>query len=569
MAAIIESLTNNVPIKDSVSAKLTLPFSGPDGIQIRIYSLTDQQFTLLMPNTEDESVLDVKLKWKKYGGFDEFEITLSRDVNFLLFSGIRLDFYFNGTLWFTGYTEYVPSQDQDSEKITIKGKGFYKRFSEIIINETYSSQTLSSIIEDIANTYFDSIDINYDAYNVNVPNIDITTLEFKDKSLDKVFETINNICNYNYLEEHFYWGVDEYRYFYIKKVVVSDRTVDQLFEGYDFQKPESKLDDSKIKNKILAYRTVSGSPSDSQYVATYSDVSSINKFGEKSRKLTFPDYIDTDTITNICDGLIEAKKEPLKRVSIENYKKQRKLEYGYYGINSRIKNYKRELYDGSSTDLWDTSGASITTIESSEDIVFTGRESLKITTSVGSAGEYIDLDLNEPIWFPQNVEILLYMEDEIANIQIEVFDTEGSSVSFIYGVTEPNLIANDSGTEDNLTANDAGTSDNLVSHSLDTNDIINQWLVRKVDVEGTLLNLSKIRITFNIDRSLTFYVDRIITNFKHWWYNKVSLEEVEYNFSNNIVLSKATFGDVADSIYDEIKDKIKEGNVAFDIFSKQ
>lgn len=577
-------------------------YQAPDGVQIRIYSYTDQQIAILFPSSENAPITQVELEYNKIGGLQSFNFTLDKKTELPLYNGLRVDFYFNSVLWFTGYTEIQLSPEQNEPILNITGKGYVGRLIDFIVNETYTSKTIAEIIADLTTTYFDDTDLKYNASKITVPSLTLTEQQFKDKSLFDCFMELLKICNYDYEDYEYIWGIDEERELYF--TLLDTDLVTQYFEGYHFQQPKIESDNSKLINKVVVFRTQQASPKEVEYVNTYTDSGSITTNGEKGKKITFPDYADNTTIGNVAQGIIQKYKDPIKKATIENLIVQEKLADGFYGVNSKIEEYYGITFDGNSVDEWDDSNAPNTTIIGSQEVVYTGRQSMKCTTTVNSYGDYIELVLDDAFWFPQIIRIFLYFKDTLGDLKFEIEDTDGRIIYFEYGTRTLNLNADNAGSINNLTAeNPALNFNNLTARLLDTDEMVNQWINRRLEPpyinediltenngsgeesltenngsgeeqlteqgESYILNVKKIRIYFYIDQAIDIYIDRIDVLFPHWFYNRLSLEQAKYKISHDAVLIDAQFGDRVDNLLEEIQAKIEPGDVALNVFSKQ
>jgi hypothetical protein len=83
-----------------------------------------------------------------------------------------------------------------------------------------------------------------------------------------------------------------------------------------------------------------------------------------------------------------------------------------------------------------------------------------------------------------------------------------------------------------------------------------------------IVDLVSIRVVYNGSVARTFYLDRFDAQTKAWAYSNLTLEKVKYKIERDYVLSDAEFGEKFPSLIDEIKDEIKPGGTAFDIYSK-
>jgi hypothetical protein len=579
----------------------------PEGIQLFIMSPSGERLAILSDSDESGQILNAKITEKKIGGVDKFSFNIPRSVDVPITRNTECYFYITGELWKSGYIKEIPKPDQTDPVLTIRGDGFHKRLSKKIINETYSAQTLDHIVKDIANNYFGSeLGVYYDVGKIDTPSISSITIEFIDKDLFKVFETLLEIANYDYENAKYRFYVDNERYFVFE--LISEDFQTKLFEGYQFQAPEISVDNSKILNKILAFRTELADPDVVEYVATYQDTESQGRFGLFEKKITFPDYIDSTTIEKICTYLLIRKSFPTTKIKIEDFEIQDVLSFGKYGIFNRREEYWRIIADCDTLQGWDTY-ISNTTMVLSETHVLTGKRSLKFTTASGSYGEYVEYILDDIIPLPQKVRIYIYFESVTVEFRVTFYDDHGNEVflrpgaadtallsdqwikrfetinlitavdnmevdpngvtdDFIINldtVTEDDLDVRYEVVEDNVIADPNGASDDII---LDYSVAVEGELIVKYREAAGLLEVKKVRITMLTDTPAVFYIDRLDTYANIYNFHELQLEEIEYNLSSVGLFANINFGEKEDSILDEIKDQVKEGNIALEIFSK-
>jgi len=583
-------------------------YNVPNGIQIQLISPSIERLAILSDTDLSGQILNAKINEKKIGGVDKFSFNIPRNVDIPITRNTECYFYINGELWKSGYVKEVPKSDQTDPVLTVCGEGFHKRLLKKVINETYTAQTLDAIIKDVANTYLGSdLGIYYDVSKIDTPTINNITIEFKDKNLFEVFETLLEIANYDYENYKYRFYIDNDKDFVFE--LISDNFQTKLFEGYQYQLPEVSVDNSKIVNKILAFRTINGTPKEVEYVAAYQDTESQGQFGIFERKITFPDYMDTTTISKICAFLLTRKSFPENKIKIENYEVSSALVFGKYGIFNRREKYWRIIADCNTLSGWDIH-LSNTTFELSETHVLTGKRSLKFTTAAGSDGEYVEYVLDEAIPLPQIVRIFTYFGSITIEFRVTFYDDFGNEIIIDPGSSNQTLLSNqwiklseeidqktivdnmivdpNGATDDFIINLDVMTEDDLdvryeimVDNILadpngDTDDlevnlsaIVDGNLDVKYREQSGLLGVKKVRITMLTDTVAVFYIDRIDVLANIYNFYELQLEEIEYNLASIGLFANMNFGEKEDSILDEIKDQVKEGNVALGIFSKQ
>ena len=546
------------------------------GIQLYIISPSNERLAIFSDTDESGQILDAKINEKKIGGIEKFSFNIPRSTDVPITRNTECYFYVSGELWKSGYVKEVPEVDQTNPILTIRGEGFYKRLLKKVINVTYTNQTLDFIIKDVGNIYLGSeLGVYYDVSKINTPSISNITIEFKDKNLFKVFETLLQIANYDYENNRYRFHVDNNKDFVFEQISNSIQT--SLLEGFQYQSPDVSVDNSKILNKILAFRTTSADPKVVEYVATYQDTESQGRFGLFENKITFPDYIDTTTINNICTFLLKRRSFPQTKIKIDNYEIINPLIFGKYNISNRLDTYWRVLADCDSLIGWGVGGISVTTLTLSETHVLTGKRSLKFITAVGSAGEFVELILDNPLPFPKDIRIYIYYESITPDIKITYFDIDNNPAAIQFGTGDTGLFSDQwikflrsiepINEVHNLLVDVNGLQDQdfIVNTDVSTEEILDI----RLEIQAGILNIKKVRIEIVSDIVSTFYVDRLDAFASIYSSHELQLEEIEYNLSSIGLFSDMNFGEKEDNIFDEIKDQIKDGDIALSIFSKQ
>ena len=93
------------------------------------------------------------------------------------------------------------------------------------------------------------------------------------------------------------------------------------------------------------------------------------------------------------------------------------------------------------------------------------------------------------------------------------------------------------------------------------------WL--KIEVPVAAFAVKGARITFKTDADTAVFLDRLELKAKSYLTNKLMLEKIRYKLNKDYALSDAEFGDKFPTLHDTINEKVKEGDIALSIFSKQ
>lgn len=544
----------------------------PTNILVKCLSVTGALVATFYNNTLRGENLLVECSERKDGGLNDFSFTVPSDTPEPLFNDMECQIHVDGVHWFSGFAEYIPERDTDDPIIRIEGKGFVNKLKEKFVDETYTTQTLDYIIKDLANTYLGAdINVYYDILKISVPVVSALTIEFNSKSLFECFTMLAGIANKDYDTAPYTWGVDEEKELYFNAISTTDKA--HFFEGYHYQSPGVEKISSNIVNKILVYRTTTGGTSTSEYVATYEDTGSQGLYGLYGKKITFPDYIDTTTISNICNGVLEKYAEPFNQIEIRDLPVTEKLDIGFYATSNRKDMYFLNVNELEDITDWNITQMLNSTPTISEDQVFTGRKALKIVSTASSANDYMEHTLAVPVKFPETFRIFVYLADPTCDITITLTDTNNNSVDLQF---------TGAGYEDQWIKRLT-----LVSLELDTGfiqvdyDVSNSGFLI-VDYDGSnsgkmlvdtlvregVTDIAKVRITMNAGTVNTVYVDAMDVEANTYLYRSLLVEELKYTLNKSRTVDMVLGGKV-DSLIDGIQSSVSSGNIALAVFSKQ
>ncbi|GAG84369.1 unnamed protein product, partial [marine sediment metagenome] len=216
----------------------------------------------------------------------------------------------------SGELIFKPNQDRREVTYKYSGNGYYEYLKRVKMTKTYANNTLSFILNDIIQNFAEpNTRIIYNPTLIEPPSITIKDFEIENKDLLKTMERLLGIANYDYKNIQYRAGVDENRHFFFQSV--STDVTYSFFEGFQYQNPDVKEDLKKVINQVTIYRTKSGS-SDVEEVTSVNDADSQAKYGLKSKNLTIPIFLDTQSAIKIAQFIIEKNKEPLLSVNVKS-----------------------------------------------------------------------------------------------------------------------------------------------------------------------------------------------------------------------------------------------------------
>lgn len=531
-----------------------------NGTEIKLVSLSGELIQYLRNSDNSGEVLKCKVEQIKNGGVNEIVFSVDKNTNIPVFPGLLIDVYKDGEIFATGYSDTVPKPQSESPEVEVKCLGFMHKLKNKTINKTYSATTLSAIIADLEPD-LNEVDIFYDVSKITLPGDAVTDLVFDDKTLLESITIILQIANEDYNNAQYRWFIDNERTLNFSLIpAASERG---LFEGFNYQAPEVEEDDSKIINRVLIYKTDEVDTKILSYVTTLNDTDSQGKYGIRDKKIVFPDFVDNTTLNRLAAGVLEKFKDPKTKFLIENLEGV-DFPFSFYNLSGKIEESWQLMSECDSFDGWDLSNVTDTIVSLSTERVLTGRRSIKAITTDGSLDEYIQLDLETPIYGPLIFRFYLYLE-EAMNLEVVLIDTNDVEYPFNLGVAELKLdVDKDVSTEKHLEVNDGtlhGVSVNLqVAYTDD-------WL--KIESPIDVFAIKAVKIIFRTDAASIVFFDRLELKARSYSTNKLTLEKIESELNKDYALSKAEFGDIFETLHDTIKEKVKDGDIALSIVAKQ
>lgn len=498
-----------------------------NALQIFFYSPSGETVVALSAGVGDGTKLEITWTEEKLGGLREFTITILRRLEIPFFNGMQVRFFLNNLAWALGFIKGIPDSDTDSETIEIKGVGFSEKLKDTTITRTYTNRTVRQVIEDVAR-FFPNIDIVFNATKLILPLITVSLLVFKNKSLFVIIETILKIVNFEFQDLEHVFGVDERRDFYFFGIQ-KENIKRHFFEGFDYQEPEVETTIDDIVNQVPVFRTKETNSKETEFVAIFSDVDSIDNFGLFERKLTVSDFLDNASIQKVAEAIIDENKIPRKRVSIKSLEPTRKLEYGFYALSNK-KSFQRFRVSEFSDLLQWTQSLTTSTIAIQDFAVFTGRKCF-IWELNSSLGDKISLSF-DPIYGPEKSIIYLRHTARIEALKITFTTNTGQ-----FTVNLKNLFLND-------------------------------WIPYEFNFNN-IFSLSNIEIEVISSGTVTILLDTLEIYTNSYFHNVLSLENITYTFNGKSLLADIDFGNKENTVISELTKINKKNGIPFEIFSKQ
>lgn len=530
-----------------------------NGLSVTFYSPYGEQIATLTAGRGAGVKLESEMTFSKYGNLESFDLMVKRNIDIPFFNGMNTRFYFKNLPFAYGYIELVPPTDQTSSVISLRGYGYSKKLNDKKITATYSSSTVSAILADLGSTYFLDLGINYNPTKLQSPVLSVSSATWDDKSIIDIIDDLVSMCNTAFSTVEYIYGVDESGDFYFKGIG-TDTIEKAYFEGWNYQNPETEYDAESLINKVLLFRTTSGDNKTTEYVNTYTDSDSIDKYGIYDKKITVPDYIDNTTAENIANGVIAEWKDPKYRITVSDLIINNVLPFAYYTVTNKRQDQIIVDSEFASDTEWggDYSAYAFDIIDTN---VLTGRLCFEWTIS-GDLGDSI----TKSVEYYMPSKLRLYIRQQTAGEFLSLSVT-GKSRTISQSIV-------DSG-GDNLEVSDGADlvtfiADDTVLSSININvPVINEWIYADLDLTGWF-RIDTIAITVINNDPNVILLDRLEIFTNSYISRELSLEKINYVFNANSIKCKdATFGKKKLTLTEKLETVDKKNNIPYDIFSKQ
>lgn len=528
------------------------------GISFIFLSNSGQEVERIQSGVGAGEVLEGKISFEKYGGLKSFNIQVLRENTIPFFPQMEVKVIYNNSQRGWGYVDKIPATDQDGAGVQITGVGFSQKLKAKKISESYTNTSVNDIIEDIGTNYFDDIDINYNSVLNQAPSTIISSADWQDKSIDQIIMDLIRFSNTSFSTEEFIFGVNENKDFYFTGISPGNLKA-AYFEGYKYQRPETKTISNQLVNQVQIYRATSADPKDTEFVSTVSDTDSIDNYGIYEMKLNISDFVDTITAESIATGIIEDKKDPKDQVQIQNTIITDFLEFGYYRLSNKKQNQKQIISEFS--DLSDfTQSVTTSTVSINTDDVFTGRRCYKwaIASSVGDT-------LTKTVKYYSPTFLRIYVRQDVAGeyLKVTVNGTKGRQLTQLETDTGAD-IETDTGVP--IVAA-------IESVETDTRDIdvptANEWYNFDLDLTG-FFDITSIELEVIDASTVDVLIDRLEIYTNSYIARNLMLQDAVYTYGrSSIKLDSATFGEKVETLTSNLQMIDERNRTAFDLFNKQ
>jgi flagellar basal body rod protein FlgC len=538
---------------------VSLDADTPFGIEIRFYSPTDELIDIVGTSYDNAPQCQLTLTEQKIGGVEKAKLKLSRNIEIPFYNQMEARVYIQGEWWFSTELTYKPDQDRRDPVFEYNMKGYSQYLKKVKLDELYENKTPFEILEDFwLNEVEPNTPLVWDEGQVDLPNINIVKLEINKKTawqaMIKLLETVNT----NFTNTQYEFGIDKYKHVYFRPL--SNDLQGGYFEVYQYQEPDVESNIDKLINQIDIHRTQENSDT-TEYVTSVQDTESQALYGLRQKDLLIPDYLDISDATRIATSQLERNKDPEISYQIENLPiEDEPFVMGKYALNSKRDEYSILISDAEQLSDW-TQSVTNTTITQATDRVYTGKRSIKAVTANGSVNEYIEIELDNAVYFPDVFRFFVSQNPRGTAFNVILFDEDGNAVDIesIIRITEGSKVRiTEDGRIRELEAGSTGIE-------IKIQGVFTEVRFRLSGVQ----NIKKLRIVFSTNDSFDIYFDRFETITNTYFQRQLFIDELDYLFTNNKAVANVQFGSKFPNLVDEVKEIKDEQSTIFGIFEKR
>jgi hypothetical protein len=527
------------------------------GFELQFFSNSGELTGVIGSQYEKSSLINLEIKIKKIGELESFKFTIGRKLDIPFFDGMEVRFFYNNIHWFTGFLVVKPGQDRRDVIFEYEGKGGKDFFKRITVEKLYENKTLKFILDDlIQNELNGKTPVIFNDSLIVPPSITVTKLEFKNKTIDKCLKTILEIANVDYLTTQYRYGTNLNKEFFFE--AISNDLQFGFFEGYQYQEPDVEENIDELINVIRVFRAQENSNT-VKFVDEYEDADSKDTWGERIEKLIIADFVDTTTVEKIADSILQQKKDPETKIEITSLKiEDEPYPIGFYSVNNRRADYEISVSDFEDLDAWTKSIVNTTITEYTQKTI-SKNKSFKCDTTSGSVGEYIEIELDESIYFPNF--LILYINQSVVGdkIQITIFDEDNNFETLGNNI---NIISQDGA----FIVSQDGARIKAQQKNILVN-IVDEFFRFETPILE-LNHIKKIRITFLTNEIMTIIFDRLDIKANIWKQNILASDEFLYIVEKANVKVNAIFGQKTANIIEDLKKIDNRQKNINDIFEK-
>lgn len=518
------------------------------------------------------SELNPNFSMIKNGGLDVLEFTVPQDADLPISNDMLVELWIDGIFCESAYVTDSRENNSDTKTITFTCNGFSTRLARKTITKTFTSRTLKQIVSDVE-TELNAVGILYSSTLINLPTFTVPSMDASDITLDSLMARILDVANIAYTTLQYRWYINKNHILCFD--LIEATVLDQLYEGYHFQKPTVNQDKDSLVNVIRFFRTKSSAKSTVEFVAEYSDAQSVAENGEVVKKISYSDYIDTTVCTRIAASILSRYKDPSNQISISDLPvypddSGALLSFGKYGINRKPNEYWENITDGESLNDIDTTHAINASVSLDTAHVLMGSKAIKIITHPTTSG-YVAFAVNTPILFPRKIRLYAYLQHG-ASIQLEGVSSFGDMAT----ITLTNTSTNDGWFIIEMNIGDSfgepvvvyGKNSSDESIAICFKNASNQDATLFGFSHASLRNLATVRVYLGAVESI-IWVDKVETQTYKYNRDEVVLDNVKYTSRNGRILADAIFGEKQRDLIKVIEDAIDGKNAITNIFVKE
>lgn len=374
-------------------------------------------------STNGGAILNLSYEEERMGGIVAATFYLREGNDVPLYTGMNILLQENGDPIALFDVDGNPDNRGKNGQVEVTCKGMSARLKKACITTVLEGVSVKAACLSLAAIALEA-GITIATENIALPDdVIIDELELKDENLFDLINTLITYANGTSEEDSLAWKIDTNRSLVIYDTAAIPLTA--LYEGHGFQSPEPEVSHADQVNSIKLWRkTIDGTAS--EYVATYTDPESIDKYGLFETRIELDYYVSTTDCALIARGILLRYARPARTLSVSSM--PGRGGFGPHRLFLRPMKVWGMVYAGENKDVLDLSHTSGTVI-TDELSSMIGRYSTKCTLNMGAFG-YIGFPVSPAIILPQRVRFFIKGADG-AHLRIILVDRDGDTAQAV------------------------------------------------------------------------------------------------------------------------------------------
>lgn len=373
--------------------------------------------------TNRGAIVGIEYEEERMGGVTSATFCLAEGSDVPLYTGMNVLLQVDGNPMALFDVDGNPDNRGAAGVVEVKCKGLSERLKKVMATGIFEGISLKAACLALAPAA-STAGIVIDEADIALPSdVTVGELDAEGENLYDLIETLLTYANGAGSVDKYAWKIDPNKHLVIYNVSLIPVTT--MYEGYGFQSPDPEVSNSDMVNRIELWRKAS-SGDVSEYVDTYSDAASIDKYGLFETRIDLDYYAATADCALIAGGILARHAKPSRTITLSSLPGI--TGFGDHRLFLRPMNVWQALYAGENKSVLELSHASGTHL-SDDTTSLIGRFSTKCELNPGAFG-YIALPVFPAVILPQRVR--LFIKGTVgAECRIILVDVDGDTAQAV------------------------------------------------------------------------------------------------------------------------------------------